>query len=366
MSRDGLYIGSISPGVATTVRDAVTVFTSPLVKAAAGEPGGYQLPAVPMGETDDPNWVDAQLACLDQVSALRRVKRSTFGRSGNYRGIPIYLRRRGAQIDPDELNLRFADRVNAGYSTYVEVCKERGIDVPRLQLGINTLDLAFFGLRADARTQLGAFVERTRREVAEAWEVTGGNLLLLVETPCATILANMFRGSRWILDWLAASLEALVSSFPAEAPWAFHFCYGDLSNSSLGDHGRFAETLGFYRLLYKPEYSVKMANHVLRRLEGRGLVPEFVQYPLALGKRPPSVIPADYAAFRNAYLPNGTRAYGGAIHSARSTEELRGIYGVLDDIFGHQVGMSSSCGYGRQTGAQMNRCLDHMAKLAAA
>ncbi|TDQ00391.1 hypothetical protein [Labedaea rhizosphaerae] len=358
--REGLFIGSISPAATTDTAEAVEIF----LNAARPPAGPFPLPAVPLGETDDANWVDAQLGSLDKVPALRRIKRSTFGKTGNYTGIPMYVRRRGQHIDPDDLDLRMVTRVEAGYPVLREVAARHDLPVPRLQLGVNTLDLAIFGLRTGVRSELDAFVEATRRETHAAWERTGGNMFFLVETPVATIMANMFRGRQSLLNWLATALDKVVGALPTGASWGFHFCYGDLSNSSIGDHGTLAERLRLYKLIYHPAYSVKMINTVLRLVADKGRAPELVQVPLALGKRPPSLDPADYRAYREMFVPEGTKVFGGAIHYERSTEELIRLFHTLDDVFGQRVGMSNSCGFGRHDAAQMQACLDHMGPVA--
>ncbi|MFD5824354.1 hypothetical protein [Lentzea sp. NPDC060358] len=355
-ARDGLFIGSISPEVTTDAAGAAELFT----EAARS----FRLPAVPLGETDDPNWVLEQLGALEAVPALRRLRRGNAARTGNYTGITTYVRRRGHHVDPGDLDLRIATRVDAGFPVLREVAERQGVPVPRLQVGVNTLDLAVFGLGFGVRSELGAFVEATRRETLAAWERTGGNVFFLVETPVAIVLANLARGHGGVLNWLAGALERVVGALPAGAPWGFHFCYGDLGNNSIGDHGAVAERLGLHRLLYRPAHSVRMIGTVLRRLAESGHVSELVHVPLALGKRPPSLASEDYEAYRAMVVPEETKVFAGAIHHGRSTEELVALYRVLDDVFGRRVGMANSCGLGRHSADQVHVCLGHMRALA--
>ena len=362
--RNGLYIGSISPEAATTPRTALDIFMNSC-GMRDGRPTQFNVPAMPLGETDSTAWVDAQLDSIGKVGAIRRLKKSTFGVSGNYSGIPVDIVRRGHTIDPDELNLRFAERAAVGYPILEQASNDRGVTTPPLQIGINTLDLALFSLRFGAKKHLDAFIEATRRETHEAWEVTQGNVFFLIETPCATILANLFRGYQPLIDWFTDALVKIIKALPKGAEWGFHFCYGDLGNSSIGDHGRLAETLQLYRLIYRPEQSVRMINHVLYCLEDDGLRPSLIQYPLAYGKRPPSLNPQDYRAYRATYIPEGTDVYAGAIHHARSADVLIPLYTILDEVFGQRVGVSSSCGYGRHTAVQMYDCLKRMQQVAA-
>lgn len=362
--RNGLYVGSISPEVATTPTSAIKVFMDGCGMGSGLTPL-FDVPAMPLGETDDASWVDAQLANVGKVSAIRRLKTSTFGTSGNYFGIPIDIVRHGHTINPDELNLRFAERAKTGYPVLQQVSRERGVETPPLQIGINTLDLAIFSLRSGAKKHFDAFVEATRREVQEVWEITGGNVFFLIETPCATILSNLTRGYWPLINWFKEALLRIVQTLPAGAKWGFHFCYGDLSNSAIGDHGKLAEKLDLYQRIYNPRWSVRMINFILYLLEEEGLVPSLVQYPLAYGKRPPSLNPDDYIAYRSLYIPEGTAVYAGAIHHGRSVDVLVPLYNMLDEVFGRRVGVSNTCGYGRHSANQMYSCLKSMQQVAA-
>lgn len=362
--RNGLYIGSISPEIATTPTSALNVFMDGC-GMGNGLPQQFNVPAIPLGETDDSSWVDAQLDNVGKVSAIRRLKRASFGRTGNYGGIPIDVVRRGQTVNPDELNLRFAERAGVGYPILQQVSEERGIVTPPLQIGINTLDLALFSLRFGAKKHLSAFIEATRREAHEAWEITGGNVFFLIETPCATILSNLTRGYWPLINWFTEALTQVVKALPKEAKWGFHFCYGDLSNSSIGDHGRLAERLKLYQLIYRPEWSRKMISFILYMMEHDGLVPALVQIPLALGKRPPSLSPDDYVAYRGMHIPSSTEVYAGAIHHGRSADVLVPLYKMLDEVFGRRVGVSATCGFGRHSAPQMMSCLKSMQVVAA-
>jgi hypothetical protein len=364
--RDGLFVGSIAKGAAVDTAAAVEIFTEACRHEAEDGRGPFEAPAIPLGEVDDSNWVDAQLACMDKVTSVRRLKRSTFGTNNNYTGMPAYRVRRGQRINPDELDLRYVTRVREGYPAFQQVYRDKEIDLPRVQVGISTVDMALFALRWGAKKQLDAFIEATRRETAEVYELTEGNVFFFVETPCAIILSSMFQGRDSVVGWFATTFDKVVSALPEGAGWGFHFCYGDLDNSSIGDHGRLASGLQLRKLIYKPERTVKVVNAMLHRVEDSGHVPELVHYPFALGKRPPSLDAGDYEAYRQAYVPEGTKVFAGAIHSERTVDELNGLYPVLDDVFGKRVGMANSCGYGRHTPQHMFECMDRMSHVAYA
>ncbi len=358
-ARKGLFVGSVPRAIAEG--DEATIN---FLMDACGMGGGpirdaFSVPSVPLAE--DPAWVYWQLVKLGAVPTLRIWRQPTFGSTGNYRGMPLFT---GKTIDPDKLDLLFASRVKDGYPVLQDVSKKRGVPTPRLQVGINSLDVAIFGLGLGAKKHLEAFVEATRRETAEIYKRTKGNVFFLVETPCATVLANLSRGDKRIIDWFTYALGRIIAALPEGAAWGFHFCYGDLSNSSIGDHGWLAETLKLYKLLYKPEFTVKLINTLLQNLEKKGYVPELIHIPLAFGKRPPSLAIEDYAAYRNLRIPEGVQIYAGAIHHSRWANELVTLYPKLDEVFDQRVGKATACGLARHTVPQTMGCLEAYRRVA--
>jgi hypothetical protein len=360
--RPCLYIGSTSYDVSTP-REAIAYFTEPLTSSRDEADGPIPAPAIPTGETTDHNWVSRQLAQFDHIRAFRRLKRGTFGESGRYWGIPAYVARKGQVADVDDINLLLADRARDEFPVWQAVCAEAGLGDQRFQVGINVVEILLFALRFGAKKQLEPFIEANRREAAAIWELTGGKAFFLVETPTATILANMTRGNRALLDWYATTFERLLRTLPDGAGWGFHFCDGRLGGRAIGDHGIF-RALGVRKILYKTRYTVAMSNHILRHLEDAGLTPELAQYPLALGDRAPSLDVRDHADYRDLHIPDGMRVYAGAVSDKLSFDEHARLYQALDDVVGQRVGMATTCGFGSSDLAAMKHCLDVTRRLA--
>lgn len=360
--RPGLFIGSTTYQIKDT-KVAMDRFADPLTRRRTKDAGSFKIPALPHGETSDSHWVDEQLGQLDGVSAFRKIKPSTFGRTENYLGIPFYVAKKGQIADVNEIDLLLYKRALHAYPIFQTVCKERGVEGQRLQIGINTIDLLIFGLWTGAPKQLDAFIERTRREAQQIWELTGGNVFFLIESPTATIMANLFRGKEKVLKWYAEAFAKLIQALPAGAGWGFHFCDGRLGGDALGDQG-ILKKMALHKAIYKPEYTVQMNNYVIRYLEAKGLIPELVQYPLALGSRVPSLDVNDYAAFRGIYLPEATQAYAGAISAKLEFWQQKILFLILDEIFGQRVGMSCTCGHGSDDLATMRACIDLMCRVA--
>lgn len=364
-ARDGMVVGSTSYEIKDTKRAVQLFARESLKRPRTKDSGPFKLVAMPFGEVEDSHWVDRQLGRLALVSALQRLIKGKFGKTEKYRHMPHYRVRRGMQIDPLELDFFFAERVREGLPILQEVVEEDGLEGQRVQVGINTLDLLVFGLKWAARKpeNLKPFIERTRMETREIWERTDGKVLFLIEIPSLTILANFLRGKDGLLDWYAEALIELIGALPQGAPHAFHFCDGRLGGNAVGDHGPL-KWLGVTDRLYRAEYTVKMSNTVLHKLEMAGFTPEFVQYPFARGALPPSLNLENYLPFREAYIPEGTKVFAGAVSPRRTFEELHLLFLVFDWIFRQRVGMSATCGYGSDSLEDMLASMALMGRLA--
>jgi hypothetical protein len=356
-ARPGLYIGSTSYEIDEIDR-AMNYFARPISS------GHFTTPALAHGETSDSHWVAEQLKQLKNVSALKCVRPGKFDETEKYYHLPRYVVRPGQAIDPDQLDLLFYRRAQQVFPVFQSTCDVHHLKDQRLQIGINTIDLMLFGLWWQGPGQLDVFIERTRRETHQIWELTGGKVFFLIETPTATILANMLRGKRKLLDWYTQAFTKLVKSLPPGAGWGFHFCYGRLGGDALGDQG-ILKPLQLRRLIYKPRYTVQMSNHVLSGLAKQGLIPELVQYPFALGSRPPSLKPRSYEPFRKLVLPDDVRAYAGAISPRLNLTQQANLFHLLDDVFRQRVGMSASCGYGSDDLDTMAASIRMMEQIAA-
>lgn len=350
--RKRLYIGSTAKGVRTT-KDAVNRFLD--------LPG---TPATPLGEVDDLHWIYKQFMGLDNVTALKRVKPSTFNKTENYFDIGKFETIKGQKADVNQINLRFFDRVDEDYPILEEACRERKISVPRVQVGINTIDLLVFALRDKADEQLNSFIEATRREMAAIWKRTGGNAFFLIETPSATIAANATKGNKKILNWYANAIVKLVRALPKGAGYGFHFCTGRLGDRAVGDHG-VLRLLHARTVMYNPKYTVKLILCVLAALRDAGCrLPELVHIPMALGSRPPSSRGRHYrayAALRN--IDPAIDVYAGAISAKQSLRRQKKLYAMLDKIFGRIVGVATTCGFGSGDRRIMNACMHRMAHI---
>jgi hypothetical protein len=357
-----LLIGSISPDIATTGKEAMEHFVAKLLKRKENP---VSLPALATGETDDSMWSAKQLEGVGDVAAVKRLWRGNFTRTGRYTGAPVMFRRPGRQILVEELDLKFTPRAAKAYPLFEQVKAEQNLDEnTRMQVGINTLDILILGLRTAARTEVDVFIERTRREAQQIWELTSGNVFFLVEMPTATIMTNLLRNNKVLQNWLVRAYVKLIKALPAQSRWGIHFCHGRVGNSALFDNGVITETLQLRKLVYNPQRTVNFSNQLIQSLAESQLTPELVHYTMNLGKRPPTMDTAHYQAYRHIELPQETTVFAGAIHYRRETEDLVSLYRNFDKIFQRQVGVATYCGFGSMSGEQTDRCLDLMSSVA--
>ncbi len=364
-ARPGLYIGSTSYEV-NDIETALRHFAGPLLIQSGGTHNQFPLAALPLGEVSDHHWVDEQLAQFDNISAFKKLKKSTFGTSENYLGMPAYSPRSGMDVDPSQINLLYADRVYEGYPIFQRVCTDNYLGRQRLQVGINLIDVLIFALRNHAGDYLDVFIERARQEMDEVWRLTEGNAFFLIETPSFTIMTSTGIRNETLVNWFTNAFAKLLHALPSGAPWGFHFCNGRLGGRALLDQG-FTRLINASRWGFHPNYMVSSTNTLLSTLEEWGFVPELVQIPFTMGwERPPSQNREDYEPYRNLYIPSTTQVYAGIVNPFLNYQQHEMLFRWLDDVFGQRVGMSSTCGFGSSSIDVMRYCISTMTHLAYA
>ena len=368
-ARKALDIGSVShelPKIFETTPEAMRYALElgleclTLPRDEEAQSGPFQKVAAANGELWDSNWVDEQLQQLDKVRGLVTLRKGNFGKSLSYWGIPAYAHVPGREINVGDINLLFKDRLSQVHPEFVKVLKEpglvtalkeHGLSRPRLQVGVNTIDLVTFALRRGIRKHLDVFIEATRRELQAIWELTGGNMFILVEAPVLNILANATRNDPKLMEWYLKAFRKLIAAFPKGCPWGFHFCNGRLGGNALGNHG-VLKTLGAAEYIYHSEETVKMSNFMLEGLEKAGFVPDVVHYPHALGSLAPFTDEKHFAPFRYLYLNGKTEYYGGAVSHLLDLKQHKDVYQMQDDILNmrdrpqKRAGVAPTCGWG--------------------
>lgn len=380
--RPGLFIGSTSYEI-DDIEAAIEHFISVLLIERGGNKGPFNIPAIPWGETTDHHWVAEQLRKFGEVPWLQEVRKGGFDKTERYTDIPRYKIRKGVEIKASDLNLLFLERAEVAWPILQRVCERHDIKDYYLEIGINTVDLAHFGLWHQAAWNMDPFLEKTRIEMEEIWELTGGRVRFIVEAPVLDVLGALTRGNPVFLLYYAVQLARLISIFPELAEWILHECNGRLGRDAMIDQGvfkKFFEGLlnwGFFK--FRPKHSVRahnifmwvlrLAQWFMRKRRRKAakianILPIGVQFPFAFGSRPPSLKREDYEAYKKAWIPPEAQVYAGAISAELDLVQLTMLFAWFDEIFDQRTGMSSTCGHGSNDLETMLAEIDLMTQVA--
>jgi hypothetical protein len=378
--RDGFFVGSTSKDI-NNIEEAMRHFLMPLLLEYDGTKGPFRIPAFPWGEMDH-HWVAEQLRALRNVSWLKEVRVGKFDETENYTDIPRFKIRKDKEIRIEDLNLLFLDRARVAWPILQKICKEHGITDYYLEIGINTVDLACFGLWHQAVRYMDPFIEKTGIEMEEIWKLTGGRVKFVVEAPMLQVLAAFTRGNRVVLGWYTKQIVKLVSIFPELALWYLHECNGRLKGDAMIDQGvfrwLFKGPLNWGPFKYGPRHAVRAHNilmYALKRMQrklkkkkgwraAKKMMPAGVQFPFAFGSRAPSLNRKDYESYRKAYIPKGVKVFAGAISAKLTLEQLTMLFHWFDEIFDQRTGMSSTCGHGSNDTKTMDAEIEQMTYIA--
>ena len=358
MLRHALCVGSTSREVATTHR-ALEIFSEYLLPAEAP----LAMPALAGGEIGDHMWSKRQLDGIAKLSGVTEIRPGKFELTGRYIDAPLMKLEKAATISASELDLFFTQRVREAYGPFRRYCSKNKIDLPLL-VGVNTIDILLLSLWFDREQLLDVFIERTKQELSEIWKMTNGNVVFLIESPMATILANLTESSLAkliphrdrFMQWLIEAFLKLLQTLPEGAKWGFHFCFGRVGNKAM-----FEKTRG---IVYDAERTVNFSNRLFTFLAKEGFTPTFVHYPFRFGRLAPSLRAKDYNAFRNIQLPKSVLVFAGAIDPSLQPKDQLAVYEILDDVFGRTVGVAATCGYGSMTLQEMIASLALMYEVA--
>jgi hypothetical protein len=234
------------------------------------------------------------------------------------------------------LNFKWLDYFKSSYPIYKRIKKERGLSNLRFQVGLPTgLGITFVVLGPVHGLRFShAFNKRMAYEANEIAKLADENdLVFQIEVPIEVVMYHLM--PPLIGNIAFRSIVDLVNMLDPKIPIGIHLCLGDLNNESLAKLKTLKKLVGF-------------ANKLVRRIpENRKL--EFMHFPLAEGKNPPSTNPAFYEELRNVELPEGTRFIAGFVHEKLSIEDHKTLLKNVEAIRGHQVDIGCSCGMGRRT-----------------
>jgi hypothetical protein len=243
------------------------------------------------------------------------------------------------------------------YPTFLEVRDQYQLPGLRYQIGTPApLDLAFFTFH-EAGLAPALHDPITEAKAAQVREVhaQAPGIVFQMETPWGVHMVASSEDPVKQAEYAASLLVDLPRRCPGTI-WGVHLCDGDW----------------FHRAAIEPASAlplVLLANEIVGQWPTGPEAPvlDYIHMPLAAADKPPAMDPAWYQALSDLRLPDGCRFAAGFVHEALGLDANLAVLGLVEDAYGAQVTIATSCGLARRPDpAQVPDALQKMAALAAA
>jgi methionine synthase II (cobalamin-independent) len=315
---------------------------------------GRHLRALPSGELeDDAGWAADRLEEFARLPGVKTVKKCRL-RMLSYLGAPIYVVRRGENLNPDDINLHYVERAATNFSDFKVIRSQPELSHLKYQVCIiNPIDLAWLGFFGSRRA-LEAFKLATWREVNQLADlVGGGNVTLQVDTPVSNIAANLLAGNDDVIGWFARMLQDLVAGFPAGVETGVHLCDGRYKGRPLGP-----------ALLYGMRPMAKIALAIGQHVADL----RYIHAPVIAGMHRPRKPGSFYEGLEILQrLPDSIDLYLGMVHPDEPLLDQFTLLRHLRDRVGkEEVGVAFTCGLASMDGSMANRTMVRMRELVDA
>lgn len=298
---------------------------------------GPTLLCLPDGETGARSqWV---ASIIDALRHHPGVELKRDGQWNDYGDRPRYRVRRGARLDPDQLQLGYAISQRESQPIVQDLATRYGLHHPTLQVGIASgFDLALlaFGPTGALRYR-HAFNKATGREIRSIRNTCGDDVLFQIELPAELVFASRTprMAQRAVTRWMAGVSVELAVLADAGTRFGIHLCFGDLHHRALMTMGSSCTA------------TVGLANAIAERWPPHVEL-SYMHIPLAAGDQAPSLNASYYAALRDLSLPTRTRLVAGFVHDALSADELVRVLQLVESAAGRRVDIAAPCGLGRR------------------
>jgi hypothetical protein len=298
---------------------------------------GPTLLCLPDGETGARSqWVASIIDALRDHPAIE-MKRDGHWRDYNDR--PRYRVRRGARLDPDQLQLGYAAAHRESRPILEELATRHGLTDLDFQVGVASgFDLALLSFGPiGALLHRHAFNQAADREIRSIRDTCGDHVVFQIELPAELVAASrtprLARGP--VTRWMAGvSVEPAALAAPGTR-FGIHLCFGDLHHRALMRMGADCAS------------TVRLANAIAARWPAHVEL-DYMHIPLAAGDQAPSLDSSYYAALRDLSLPEHTRLVAGFVHDALSHDELVRVLQMVEAAAGRRVDVAAPCGLGRR------------------
>jgi hypothetical protein len=340
--RKTLLVGSIP---ATDTRAAVELALTEL---------GSTLMCIPDGETGPRSqWVASIIAALRDHPAVE-LKRD--GSWTDYDDRPRYRVRRGAELDPDLLELGYDAALRDSRPVLDGLVAQHGLKDAVYQVGLASgFDLALLAFGpVRALRYRKAFNVAAGREISSIRDLLGDDVVFQIELPAELVAVSrsprLLR--RAVARWMAGVSVESAWLAPRGTKFGIHLCFGDLNHRALMEMGRDCAP------------TVQLANAIAARWPAHASL-AYVHLPLAAGNQAPSLAASYYAPLSKLSLPASTRLVAGFVHEDLSQDQLREVLRMVESAAGRRVDVAAPCGLGRRD-MVMARDIMHASRQLAA
>jgi hypothetical protein len=242
------------------------------------------------------------------------------------------------------------------YPAFRKVSDQYQLPGLRFQIGTPApLDLGVMSFRdAGLAPALQDPITAAKAAQVRAVHAQAADVVFQMESPWSV---NMVATS----DDLAKTAEyaaGLLVDLPQRCPgtmWGVHLCDGDWFHEANTEPGSALPL-------------VLLANEIAAQWPTGPDAPvlDYIHLPLAAAAKPPAMDAAWYEALGDLRLPEGCRFAAGFVHEALDLSANRAVLGLVEDAYGAQVTIATSCGLGRRPDPdQVPDALEKMAALAA-
>lgn len=302
---------------------------------------GPCLVSLPNGEPNRPNWVIEFIEDRANNPWLTTVRRSRMSEPRPLRPLldpPRYIPRGRAGITGNDLDLPYTTEAAASLSVFQQVTTAYDLPVLRPQYGIpGPLDVAGFSWVNPLR-HYGAECDAALREIDAIHALHKPSRTVPVfqlEIPAETFaVARAPKRLRVKLaNWLFRQVGEFVGRAPVGSVWIIHLCYGNKNNEAL----------------ISPEDCEPLAvcTDALVEHWPENQILDAVHWPVGDAKTPPPAKEAFWFPAMNMGLPASVHLSVGLARVGRPVSYLRGALHIAENTLGRRVGVSTSCGGGR-------------------
>ena len=310
------------------------------MELAASTVGPY-LVTMPNGEPDRPNWVIEFIEARANSPWLTTVRRSRMSEPRPLRPLldpPRYIPRGRAGITGNELDLPYAAEAEASLPVFQQVTNTYGLPTVRPQYGIpGPLGVAGFSWVNPLR-HYGAECDAALREIDaihESHKPSRTVPVFQLELPAETfaVARAPARSRERVADWLFQRVGEFVGRAPVGTVFVVHLCYGNKNNEALISPGDCSPLV--------------VCTDALMEHWPVDQILDAVHWPVGDSKTPPPAKEAFWFPGVAMGLPSTVHLSVGLARVGLPLSYLRGALHVAEHTLGRRLGVSTSCGGGR-------------------